>query len=138
MLTNQYKWRVTWGQCDPAGIVYYPRYFEIFDNATTALFEHALGMTKFEFLKANNAVGYPMVDTHAKFAAPTKFGDDVVVETQVVKFGKSSFDILHKLKKGNQLCVECTETRVWVGRDAGDPEKINAIPIPESMIAKFK
>jgi 4-hydroxybenzoyl-CoA thioesterase len=138
MLTNHYKWRITWGQCDPAGIVYYPRYFEIFDNATTALFERALGMTKFEFLKAHNAVGYPMVDTRAKFAAPTKFGDDVVVETAVVKFGKSSFDILHKLKKGDQLCVECTETRVWVGRDPADLEKIKAVPIPESMIAKFK
>ncbi len=138
MLTNHYSWRITWGQCDPAGIVYYPRYFEIFDNAATALFERALGMTKFEFLKAHNAVGYPMVDTRAKFVAPTKFGDDVIVETTVTEFRRSSFDILHKLTKGGELCVECTETRVWAGRDPADAEKIKAVAIPESVLEKFR
>ena len=30
--------RIQWGDCDPAGIVFYPRYFEIFDASTTAMF----------------------------------------------------------------------------------------------------
>ena len=36
--------RIEWGDCDPAGIIFYPTYFRIFDNATAALFESALGM----------------------------------------------------------------------------------------------
>ena len=39
---------IEWGDCDPAGIVYFPRYFEIFDASTAALFERALGITKAE------------------------------------------------------------------------------------------
>ena len=38
--------RIEWGDCDPAGIIFYPRYFEIFDASTAMLFERALGMTK--------------------------------------------------------------------------------------------
>ena len=46
MLTNIRNTRIEWYQCDPAGIIFYPRYFEIFDTSTTMLLERALGMTK--------------------------------------------------------------------------------------------
>jgi YbgC/YbaW family acyl-CoA thioester hydrolase len=85
MLTNRRDVRIVWGDCDPAGIVFYPRYFEMFDTSTTALFERALGMTKFQFVKAYNSVGYPMVDTRARFLLPTRYGDDVVIETTVTE-----------------------------------------------------
>ena len=42
-LRNTRKVRIEWGDCDPAGIIFYPRYFEIFDASTSALFERALG-----------------------------------------------------------------------------------------------
>ena len=48
MFTNSRTVRIEWGDCDPAGIIFYPRYFEIFDTCTTALIECALGMNKFE------------------------------------------------------------------------------------------
>ena len=41
MLTNTRTIRVQWGDCDPAGIVFYPRYFEWFDACTILLFEKA-------------------------------------------------------------------------------------------------
>ncbi len=93
MLTNRRDVRIVWGDCDPAGIVFYPRYFEMFDTSTTALFERALGMTKFQFVKAYNSVGYPMVDTRARFLLPTRYGDDVVIETTVTEIRRSSFDM---------------------------------------------
>ena len=37
--TNTRTVRIEWGDCDPAGIIFYPTYFKIFDNATAALFE---------------------------------------------------------------------------------------------------
>ena len=55
MLTNTRAVRIVWGDCDPAGIVFYPRYFEMFDASTTALFERALGMTKYQFTNAYGA-----------------------------------------------------------------------------------
>ena len=43
MLTNSRIVRIEWQHCDPAGIVFYPRYFAMFDTSTTYLFEKALG-----------------------------------------------------------------------------------------------
>ena len=58
------------------------------------LFERALGMTKFEMFKAFEFAGFPLVRTQARFLKPTRFGDDVTVESTVT-FGRSSFDIEH-------------------------------------------
>lgn len=126
---------IEWGQCDPAGIVFYPRYFEIFDTSTSALFERALGITKFEMIKTMEFTGWPMVQTQARFIRPTRFGDDVTVETSI-KFGRASFEIEHKLSLNGELCVECTEKRVWTRRDANGALK--SLPVPEDVLAKFR
>jgi 4-hydroxybenzoyl-CoA thioesterase len=138
MLTNRRDVRIVWGDCDPAGIVYYPRYFEMFDASTTALFERALGMTKFAFLKAYDSLGYPMVDTRARFLLPTRYGDDVTIETTISEIKRSSFDVRHRLTKDGALAVEGSETRVWVGRDPADPDRIKAKPLPTEIIAKLQ
>jgi 4-hydroxybenzoyl-CoA thioesterase len=52
MLSNIRNLRIEWGDCDPAGIVFFPRYFAMFDTSTTYLMERAIGMSKFDYLKA--------------------------------------------------------------------------------------
>jgi 4-hydroxybenzoyl-CoA thioesterase len=138
MLVNKRIVRITWGDCDPAGIVYYPRYFEMFDESTVALFERALGMTKYQSQKEFDFAGYPMVDTRAKFSIPNRYGDDIEIESTIAEFRRSSFDIQHRMLKNGALSVECSETRVWVGRDPADASKIKAIPIPQAVIDRFK
>ena len=130
MLIYRREVRIDWGDCDPAGIVFYPRYFALFDSCTTGLFSQALGMSKYQFLRHYNCAGYPMVDTRGRFHKPVKFGDDVVVESQVTEFRRSSFDLQHRLLLDGELAVECTDTRVWVERHPDDPEKIRAAAIP--------
>ena len=51
MLTNRRTIRIAWGDCDPAGIVFYPRYFAMFDHSTVLLLEHALGFNKHELYR---------------------------------------------------------------------------------------
>jgi len=138
MLKNNRVVRVEWGDCDPAGIVFYPRFFAMFDASTTALFERALGMTKYQFMKHYDFVGYPMVDTRAKFIIPARFGDDVVIESTVKEFRRSSFDVEHRLLKDGALAVEGFETRVWTSHDEKDPNKIISVAIPDEVIARFK
>jgi 4-hydroxybenzoyl-CoA thioesterase len=138
MFTNSRALRIEWGDCDPAGIVFYPRYFEMFDTSTTALFERALGMKKSEFLKAYDAVGYAMVDARARFRSPTRFGDDVVIETTLTELKASSFSVQHRLMKDDVVAVEAIETRVWVGRNPDDPGKFMAKPFPSEMIERLK
>jgi len=137
MLTNKKKIHIEWGDCDPAGIVYYPRYFAYFDNCTAALFE-AAGLPKHEMLKTYGIVGIPMVDTRARFIAPSRFGDDVVVESSISKWHRSSFDVQHKLFKGDVLAVECFETRVWAVRCETDAEKIESRAIPQEVTGRFE
>lgn len=134
--TNTRMVRIEWGDCDPAGIIFYPRYFEIFDNATTALFEAALGMRKIDFLRAYGFIGYPLVDTHANFIKPTRFGDDVEVVSSIV-FGTSSFTVTHRVTLRGELCAEGTEKRVWVVRDPADSARIRSRPVPAEVTAKF-
>lgn len=135
--TNSRKVRIEWSHCDPAGIVFYPRYFEIFDNSTSALFERALGMTMHEMFRHFNSAGYPLARTRSRFIRPTRYGDDVVVES-TVEFGRASFSIEHKLKKNNLTCVECSETRVWVVHDPDRPGEVKSHPVPEAVLERFR
>jgi 4-hydroxybenzoyl-CoA thioesterase len=134
MLTNVKRVTIEWGDCDPAGIVWYPRYFGLFDASTVALFLAATGIRKSVMLKRFEMAGFPMVDTRAKFHAPCKFGDEVEISSTVTAFRRSSFDIEHRLSRGQTLCVEGFETRVWVVRDPEDAERIRSAPIPQEII----
>lgn len=128
---------IEWGDCDPAGIVYYPRYFVMFDNATVSLFA-AAGLKKHEMVKVYDMVGYPMVDTGARFHIPSKWGETITIESHVSEWRRSSFDIKHRVLKGEDLAIEAWETRVWVGKHPDDPEKIKSQPIPEEVKARFQ
>jgi 4-hydroxybenzoyl-CoA thioesterase len=136
MLVNSRVVRIEWGDCDPAGIVYYPRYFAFFDACTSALIERALGMTKRDYLKAYDFAGHPLVNAHSRFLIPTRFGDDVRIESTVTRFHRSSFDLRHHLFKNGALAVEGFETRVWV---RGDPAKgtMRAAPLPQAVIERL-
>lgn len=137
MLRNVRTLRVEWCDCDPAGIIFYPRYFEMFDTSTTVLIERALGMKKIDYLKAYAFAGHPLVETRARFRFPTRFGDEVGIETRLAECGRSSFKIEHRLTKGGALAVEGFETRVWVVRPVGDPRHIKSHPIPAEVLARF-
>jgi len=132
--SNSRKVRIEWGDCDPAGIIFYPRYFEIFDASTAQIFEKALGMTKLQMLKDFEFAGFPLVRTRARFLKPTRFGDDVIVESTII-FGRSSFDVEHRLGLKGETCVECSEKRVWVVRASNGLLKSH--PVPEAVLAKF-
>jgi 4-hydroxybenzoyl-CoA thioesterase len=132
--TNTRKVRIEWGDCDPAGIIFYPRYFDIFDASTALIFERALGVTKFQMFKTLEFAGFPLVRTRARFLKPTRFGDDVVVESKI-SFGRSSFDVEHRLSLNSEICAECSEKRVWVVRDADG--RLKSHPVPDAVLAKF-
>jgi 4-hydroxybenzoyl-CoA thioesterase len=133
MLVNTRNVRIEWGDCDPAGIVYYPRYFAIFDACTSALIECALGMTKHDYLKAYDFSGHPLVNAHSRFIIPTRFGDDVTIESTIAEFRRSSFDVRHRLRKNGALAVEGLETRVWVRGDA-TKGTMKAALVPQAVI----
>jgi 4-hydroxybenzoyl-CoA thioesterase len=128
---------IEWGQCDPAGIVFNSRFFEMFDASTWQMFEAALGVKPHELASAFGIMGLPLVDVRANFIKAVKFGDVVDITSRVSEFRRSSFDVEHRLSVVGELAVEGGETRVWASRSKDDPEKIGGMAIPGEVIAKF-
>ena len=128
---------IEWGQCDPAGIVFNSRFFEIFDIGTWHMFEAVLGVKPHQLAGTFGIIGIPLVDARANFITPIKFGDTIEVASRVKEFRRSSFDVEHRLSVGGELAVEGSETRVWAARSKDDPEKIGGTLIPPDVIAKF-
>jgi 4-hydroxybenzoyl-CoA thioesterase len=134
MFTSEMTLTVAWGDCDPANIVYYPNYFSWFNEATGHHFL-AAGLPKPELIRRYQVVGFPMLETTAKFHIPSSHGESVRIKTCIVRFGRSSFDVEHKLYRGDELAVEGFEKRVLVAQseDGG----IKSVPVPEAVIELF-
>lgn len=128
---------IEWGQCDPAGIVFNARFFEMFDISTWLLFETALGVTAHQLAETYGIMGIPLVDARANFLLSAKFGDVVEIASRVTEFRRSSFDVEHRLTLGGELAVDGAETRVWAARDKDNPDKIGGVAIPSEVIARF-
>jgi 4-hydroxybenzoyl-CoA thioesterase len=137
MLSITRNIRIEWCDCDPAGIIFYPRYFDMFDTATTVLIERALGMKKAAYLKAYRFAGHPAVESRARFRQPTRFGDEVTIETTLIDCGRTSFKLEHRLMKDGAVAVEAAETRIWLVREGDNPARITSQPIPPEVAARF-
>ena len=127
------NFRIEWGQCDAAGIVFAPRYLDMFTENTIMLFEKAGLPRKREMLEQMGVVGYPMVDVSARFLRTTSYGDEVVIETAAPVFGNSSFTVDHRLLLDGTVCVECTETRVWAVPDPSRASGVRSVRVPDTV-----
>jgi 4-hydroxybenzoyl-CoA thioesterase len=137
-LQSRWQFTITWGHCDPAGIVFNARFFEYFDWGTWTLFERALGIKPQDLASTYGILGIPLVDAGARFHAPARFGDIVELISEVKEFRRSSFDVEHRLMIGDALAVDGRETRVWAVRDAADLSQIKALPVPAEVMARFQ
>ena len=128
---------VEWGQCDPAGIVFNARFFEMFDTNTWMLFEAALAVKAHKLNRHFGIIGIALVDARASFLKPAKFGDVIEIASRVSEFRRSSFDVEHKITLDGVLAVEGSESRVWTARNKDTPDQLNAAAIPPEVIVKF-
>jgi 4-hydroxybenzoyl-CoA thioesterase len=133
-VTSRHTVRIAWGDCDALGIVFFPRYFEWFDAGTQGLFEKA-GLSFARLSEQYGGATFPLVATRANFILPSTYGEDVAIDTTISRWGRSSFDVQHRLLRGDELAVECFETRVWVVRDAAN--RLKGQPVPADVIQLF-
>jgi 4-hydroxybenzoyl-CoA thioesterase len=137
-LLSRWQFRIEWGHCDPAGIVFNSRFFEFFDWGTWTLFERALGVRPPDLAETFGIIGLPLVDSGARFLAPVRFGDVVTLTSQANEFRSARFDVRHRLMVGEVLAVEGRETRVWATSDPADASRIKPLPVPEHVVARFQ
>ena len=131
-LTIRHEVTVEWGDCDPAGIVYYPAYFRWSDQATSRLFIKA-GLVRDNLSSGQWTEGPPLVKAECSFKRPSQPGEKLVVETHVSRFGNSSFNINHVFRDASgEIAAEGAETRIWA-RKGGDKSTLKAVRIPENV-----
>jgi 4-hydroxybenzoyl-CoA thioesterase len=136
-LSNQRLVRVQWGDCDPAGIVFYPRYFEWVDASTILLFEKATGLTKIKMLETYGGAGLALLEARAVFKVASQYGDDITITTRVTEFRRTVFLVEHRVTRADgALALEAFETRLWTVRDA-TTGRIRAGEMPAAIIAAF-
>jgi len=80
---------VRFGDCDPAGIVFYPRYLEIFNNIVEDWCREGLQFS-FPDLIAKHGWGLPTVHLDVDFTAPSRFGELLSATLTVRSIGTSS------------------------------------------------
>lgn len=116
---------VRFQHCDPAGIVFYPRYFEMFNLLVETWFDEALGLP-FGELHLNQGYGVPTVRTEADFKAPSRLDDKLVLSLSVQDVGRSRISLLLQiLGEDRQLRVSANHMLVYA---SFDPMKAAAIP----------
>ncbi|HWA22759.1 MAG TPA: thioesterase family protein [Caulobacterales bacterium] len=133
-ITNRRTITIEWGQCDAAGIVFYPRYFEMIDHSTAVLFQAVLGVNKKQ-LQERYKGDMPLVGVNGKFLGQLTFGDVIDIDSEIAEFRGASFDVRHRIIKDGKVCVEAQETRVWIGFDENGAMK--SATIPDEFRQKF-
>jgi 4-hydroxybenzoyl-CoA thioesterase len=125
--------RVEWGDCDPAGIMFYPQCFRWFDTATHHLFT-AAGRPMNELEALYGIVGCPLVDVGARFKSPLPWQSEIAIESTVTEWHTKSFVVNHTVWKAEVLAIEGREVRVCVARDGG---RLKGVVVPADLRARF-
>lgn len=122
--------RVRFADCDAAGIVFFPRYFEMLNGVVEDWFAGPLEAS-FRELHVNRHVSVPTAAVEARFIAPSQLEDELTFVLTVTKLGGASCSLRHRISAGDQLRFEATQTIVYVSASL-KPE-----PWPEPLRARI-
>ena len=106
--------KVLFRHCDPAGIVFFPRYFEMMNDCVEAFFDRVVGVP-FEALHADGAVPTAQIET--RFAAPSRHGDKLTLTLTIRRLGRASCGYTLTASSDDELRFETAATLVFVGTD---------------------
>ena len=128
-----YTARVEFGDCDPAGIVWFPNFFRWIDAASRHFFAEC-GVPRWEeTTKTLGVIGTPLVDTHTRFVKAASYGDTLQIAVRVTEWRDKSFVQTYRVSRGDDLILECEEVRIFAAQREGGG--IRAVPIPPSIRA---
>src|ERR1700737_3907086 len=108
--------QVRWGDCDPAGIAFFPRFFEWMDLASHAL-AREMGISREQVL-GPASYGFPAVHAHAEFLIPARLDDTLEIRTAVARVGRTSLQLRHDVvgQADGVLLARGESIRVYIRR----------------------
>ena len=120
----EFHQKVLFKHCDPAGIVFYPRYFEILNDAIEAVFTDLLN---WPFEELHKVAAVPTASLHIDFKAPSRHGDQLILGLMIKKLGTTSITIQSKAMAGEEERFACEQVLVHINT-RGHPQ-----PWPDSI-----
>jgi 4-hydroxybenzoyl-CoA thioesterase len=125
---------VRFGDCDPAGLVYYPVLFHYCHAAMEEFFAARCGVD-YARLVSVERVGFPTVNARAEFFEPLVYGDVAEVEVWVSRVGRTSVTFEYRLRRASDghLCASATLVQVSINLD-----ERRAVPVPEHLKLAFE
>lgn len=133
--TTIWRNRVEFGDCDPAGIVYYPNFLRWFDASSRHFFVECGVPPWRDTAVTHGIIGTPVLDVSARFVKPASYGDDIEVHTSVVEWNAKTFVQRHVLMHAGEVLCEGRDVRAFVIRHPDDPVRMKAVPAPAEFRA---
>ena len=129
---------VRFGDCDPAGIVYFPRFFHLFHEAMETWFAAGLGLS-YAGLIVERRLGFPAVHSEADFKAPCALGDVITVEMTVARLGRSSLGLEYLVRgAAGDVRLSGASTCAVMDLDPASPSFRRAVAIPDDLRARIE
>jgi 4-hydroxybenzoyl-CoA thioesterase len=122
---------VRFSHCDPAGIIFYPHYFVMFNGLVEDWFNQALEINYADFITTRR-LGLPMVNIKCDFVAPSKIGEIITLTLTLERIGKSSLVLATGAQMENQIRIAAQLTLCVFSFDTK-----RAAPIPDDLRARF-
>ena len=125
---------IEWGDCDEAGIVFYPHYFRWFDAAFQRLLK-SVGESQRSLRRHYGVVGTPILDAGARFCAPARYDDEIRVTARILEWKSTTFRVGYEGTKDEQTVVSGHEIRAFAAMD--EAGRLKAVPVPNAFRALF-
>jgi len=119
---------VRFGDCDAAGIVFYPRYLEMFNSLVEDWYRDALHFS-FTDIVTTRGWGLPTVHLEVDFVAPSVFGEYLSATLAVREIGTSSLSLDISFRGPDGV----DRVRGKVVLVMIDRRNLKAIPIPDDV-----
>ena len=126
-----YEVRVEFGDCDPAGIVWFPNFFRWIDAASRHFFIECGVPSWQDTRQSMGLIGTPLVDTQASFVHTASYGDVLQIHTQISEWRNKSFVQTYRVMRGDDEIMRCTEVRIFAADKPGGG--IRAMAVPEEI-----
>ena len=126
-----YEVRVEFGDCDPAGIVWFPNFFRWIDAASRHFFIECGVPSWQDTRQSMGLIGTPLVDTQASFVQTASYGDVLQIHTQISEWRNKSFVQTYRVMRGDDVIMRCTEVRIFAADKPGGG--IRAMAVPEEI-----
>ena len=136
--TTTHTVEVAFGDCDPAGIVFFPNFSRWMDTASLSFFMQCGVPPWRELVKTRDIVGTPLLEINTKFFKPATYGETLTITTHVEEWRAKVIVQVHRITRaradgGEDLICEGREVRAFVNRDAIDPDRLRAMPVPDDI-----